>query len=236
MANYFEIANDVLSELGLAQKTSFSQFQTRTELEILRHISDLNYITTLDVKFEYRIRSTTLVVPTGVTSIANPLATIGEIRIEQGGIIDIPHKTSYVYNSQCQDFLLYCSASNSYGIEGTTLLFMPWEVDRTLTIYYYTWCSAKNSLGVDIPVLVNATDTPLMPVNLQSYILVDGTCLELKKRTDNSRLPHWKEHLDFGKNQLRAYTQNQDSQARFQINQKDSCFIHNVRNNNTFGY
>ena len=234
---YFNICNAVFAELNLTQLTSFSQFSTtRMGQEVLRHVANINYNLTREIFFEYRIRQGTITVPAGVTSITNPFATVGEIKIEKGGIIDATNQQVYNYNSRNEDFVLGTADDTEYGLIGTNLLFSSWAIDRTLTVYYYTWSSAKDINGNDILYLTNGTDTPIMPDSIQTYALVDGTCLEIKKRTDNSRLPYWKEHFTYAKNELRSFTQNQDSQCKFQIAPYDACYVHNITNSGVWGY
>lgn len=228
MSNFFQLCNKVLQELSLQQKTSFDQFTTRLDQDILTQMSDLCKYTTFDVKFEERIRNIVITVPANTISIPNPLEGIGEIKVEEGGIIDIPNSQTYHFDSKHEHFLLQNADDSSYGMIGTQLLFNPNVLDRQLTVYYYTYSSAIDDLGNDQDVLTNGTDIPIIPEHVQELILVNGTCLNIKKRGDNTRVPHWTEHLNKGKNYLRATTQNEDSASRFEINHRDRQFVRNI--------
>ena len=226
MSTYFELCNAVLQELGYRTKSSFTEFTTREELEIKRKVSDINRDVLLDNNLMVRKRYTQITVPANSTEYTNNIN--GEIVIQDGGIVDLTNKTKYQYNDNHEDFFLGTSAQEDYGVFNGKLLFTPNSSDRILNVYYYTYHSAKDNAGLDKSVLSLTDDTSIIPFNLQTKILVNGTCYELKKRGDNSRIAYWETEFVKGKNMLNSYSSTEDAKSKIVIGSEQFSVVRNI--------
>jgi hypothetical protein len=226
MATTLELINEILQELGYRTKDALSDLTTREELDIKRKLKNLNTEVLHEMKISPRKRSTKISVPANITEIKNLIN--GEVLLEPGGIIDESKKLTYKYNKNHQDFLLGNTSETDYSVFADKLLFTPQSYSRTLTVYYYTFDTAQTDKKVDKAYLEDETDTSLIPTGLQQKVLVNGVCFELKKRSNNTRVPFWQSEYIDGRNQLRSYSVTQDEEPKFTVGAEQYSFVRDV--------
>ena len=142
-------------------------------------------------------------------------------------IIDATNREVYQYNDKFNEFYMGWASGTQYGLLNNTLLFAPYTVPRTLTVFYYTFNSAQDVNGNDIQSLTTDTDTTIIPAvsDFAEKILVNGVCYEIKKRTDNTRIQYWLDQFKSGQNELRNYAQGEDQSCQFIVGHEAESFV-----------
>ena len=227
MKTFFQLCNLVLEELGLSEVQSFSDLDsTRTGKQIKTKIQIVNENTLLENNVFCRERKTTITVPALATYVSFDIN--GEIKREYNGIIDVSNKAKYTYMPDASDFEMGNVSGEIYCIDDNKILLASYPTERQLTVKYYTYDNAKDSLGVDKDNLELEDDYSIIPQQLQHKILVYGACYEIKKRDTNSRTPFWFKEFTGAKNSLRSMIRSEDEMARLLIGSEQYDFRRNL--------
>jgi hypothetical protein len=187
MANYFQLANQVMVALKLETATTFASLVDMIHLNVLQSLNTINseVVNTESERWKFRERVATDTVVAGKADYDMPSGIIDIIRLST---VDKP----LYYEYDWRTLVAATGTPNRYYITGDKVYLYPTPTvsGDGITIYYKIDKPAVSALSVPKDDMVLETDTTIIPIKF-SNVLIFGAAWDVKGRPEQGRYQHF---------------------------------------------
>lgn len=230
--NYFELCNEILSELYFEEVDTFDELEEIEEGKRVKR--ELNRALTFicnkeEGAWQFREETDVLVPTVGVRKYDKPNGYLRYLKYPKSNLIlnyidDHKYTPGYVTGMPV-----------SYWMDNTNIRLYPIP-DRTyndneIHIHYYTYNYAKDCCGFGKPVMVCATDVPIIPNNHRD-ILIWKVCMDWRANLGDPKTQYYKtQYKTAYRNMLADCRQSEDFPNGLHLADTDRSFAQQLLDN-----
>ena len=193
--NYFELCNEILSELYFEEVSTFDELEDIAEGRRVK--KELNRALTFicnkeETDWEFRDVEEFLIPTVNISHYNKPNGFIKYIKYPKSNLV-LQYYDDHKY---CVDYNI--GRPVGYWIDGDKIRLYPIPDstynDDPLEIHYYTYNFAKDCCGIGKPVMVYETDTPIIPNNHRD-ILIWKVCMDWRANLNDPKTQYYQQQF-----------------------------------------